>query len=121
MIKILLVDDERMSSRLIQMSLELDGFKAVIAYNLDQARAKLTADIQAVLVDYHLPQQTKGTTLIQEIREGKTAADPQTVVVLASGDDRKKEEAERYGANLFLLKPFSPTDLANQFKQLIAD
>ena len=121
MTKILLVDDERMSNRLIQMSLQMDGFAVVTAQNLGQAREKLTADVQGVLVDFHLPQNTTGITLLQEIRAGETVADPQIVVIMASGDDRKQIDAEQNGANLFLLKPFSPADLADHFKELIGE
>ena len=119
MTTILIVDDERMSNRLVQMSLQLDGFTVLTALNLAQARQKITADVEGVLVDFHLPQNTTGIALLQEIRAGETAADSEIVVIMASGDDRKQLDAEQNGANLFLLKPFSPTDLALHFKRLI--
>lgn len=118
---VLLVDDERMSNRLIQMSLELDGFTVDTAHTLDQARSKLTAEIQAILIDYHLPQNTKGIELIKEVRSGSTATNEHVVIILASGDDRRKQEALDSGADQFLLKPFSPTELANTFQELIAE
>ncbi|NET74316.1 MAG: response regulator [Sphaerospermopsis sp. SIO1G2] len=118
---VLLVDDERMSNRLIKMSLELDGFRVETARSLDEARGKLTADTQAVMVDYHLPQNTTGIDLIQEIRSGETATNTNAAVILASGDDRRKQEALESGADRFLSKPFLPSDLAKLLNALIAE
>jgi len=49
------------------------------------------------------------------VRSGKTATNKNAAVFVASGDDRRKQEALESGAGLFLFKPFSPSDLAKIF------
>ncbi len=120
MLTVLLIDDEPMSNKLVKMSLEMDGFKVLTAHTLDQARRLLTPDVQGILVDYHLNQNTTGLMLLKDVRQGDTGVAPDTTVIVTSGDDRKRDDANEFGADSFLVKPFSPRHLAELFQRLIA-
>lgn len=120
MYKVLLVDDDRVNCDLIQMLLELDGFDVVVTPTLEQARQNLNPAVDAVVLDRNLGQDANGIDLLKEIRAGQTKAKPNLVAIVASGDDRREEEALEAGANKFMLKPFSPSDLSEDLLALIA-
>jgi CheY-like chemotaxis protein len=67
------------------------------------------------IVDYHL-RDMKGLELIAQLRQNPLFSN--TPIIMASGIDMK-EEALAAGANLFLNKPFEPSELPKIFAQLI--
>lgn len=106
---IVVVDDDRSTVTLLTMLLEMDGFTVSHSARpetvLEWGR---TRDVDAFVIDCHLGAYD-GLDLLREIRsdpklEGK-------LVVTTSGRDLG-EEALAAGADLFLLKPFSPTELS---------
>lgn len=119
MAKILLVDDDPTNSDLLKMFLELEAFEVDVAHNLDDARNALTPSIDLVLLDYHLTRKMNGLTLLAEIREGQTDLPAQTPIIVASGDDRVDQKSLDEGANLFMHKPFSPSNLVLKIRDLL--
>jgi DNA-binding response OmpR family regulator len=114
--KVMIVDDDRTTVSLLKTLLEMDGFDVVIVPRggmaLDKAREE-SPDI--FLLDYHLSDM-EGTTVIKTLR-----ADPQfarTPIVMSSGLN-VADEAKSAGANMFLVKPFEPGELAGIFNKLI--
>ncbi len=114
--KVMIVDDDRTTVYLLKTLLEMDGFEVTLAPRgsmaLDKARQE-HPDI--FLLDYHLSDMD-GTTLTKALR-----ADPQfakTPIVMSSGLN-VEDEAKRAGANLFLVKPFEPSNLAGLLNKLL--
>lgn len=114
--KIMIVDDDRTTVRLLQKLLEMDGFESTAAANgqialnmVDEARPDV------FLVDYHLADMN-GVELVTRLR-----SDPRfgcSPIVMASGLD-KEDEALKAGADAFLLKPFEPEDMIDLFLDLL--
>lgn len=118
---ILIIDDDVTNTNLLRMFMQMEGFSVETATDLEQGLAKLQPPIDAILVDYHLPQNTSGLTIIETVRSGKSELDDQTPIVIASGDDRIEGEVTDAGGDRFLLKPFSPTDLATLLKSMLGE
>ena len=110
--KILIVDDDRTTVKLLQTLLELDGFEVVVA-----GRGEVAFDLaheqqpDVMLVDFHLIDMG-GAELVAKLREEDAFA--ATPIVMVSGLNMEPE-AMRAGANLFLEKPFEPSKLADLF------
>ena len=119
MAKILLVDDDPTNSDLLKMFLELEAFEVAVAHNLDDARCALAPSIDLVLLDYHLTRKMNGLTLLTEIRDGQTDIPATTPIIVASGDDRVDQKSLDEGANLFMHKPFSPSNLVVKIRDLL--
>lgn len=114
--RILIVDDDRTTTKLLQTLLEMDGFEVAVAPRgrnaLEQAH-QFMPDI--FLVDYHLADM-EGIELVTQLR-----ADPEFArlpIVMASGLN-VRDEALQAGATTFLIKPFEPGKLADYFNSLI--
>lgn len=114
--KIMIVDDDRTTVRLLQTLLEMDGFEVSMASRGQQA-IELAREIipDAFLVDYHLTDMP-GVELIAQLRSDSLFA--ATPIVMASGLD-VETDALKAGADTFLVKPFEPGKLAGVFNDLI--
>jgi len=114
--KIMIVDDDRTTVRLLQTLLEMDGFDVeVVGYGQQALERATQTNPDLFLVDYHLADMD-GVELILQLR-----ADPRfahTPIVVASGRDVEAEVLEA-GANLFMVKPFEPNSLADTFYSLL--
>ncbi len=114
--KILIVDDDRTTARLLVTLFELEGFAVVANPRPDAVRA--TAREQhpdALLVDCHLADRD-GLDVLREMR-----ADPEfrtLPIVMTSGLDRSAE-CMRNGANAFVLKPFPPSELIETVRRVL--
>ena len=114
--KVMIVDDDPTTTKLLQTLLELDGFDVVVAprgYVAIDLAPKTNPD--AFLVDYNL-QDMEGVELIIRLRANAQFAN--APIIMASGLDRE-EVALEAGANAFLIKPFEPNLLAEMFYDLL--
>lgn len=117
---ILIIDDDVTNVNLLKMFLKLEGFEVNTANDLENGLAQLAPPVEAVLVDYHLPQNKSGLSIIKSIRSGETALPQTTPIIIASGDDRIERNVLEAGGDQFLLKPFSPSDLATLLKETLS-
>ncbi len=115
--KVMIVDDDRTTVSLLKTLLEMDGFDVALAPRGSIALENAANEKPDIfLIDYHLSDM-EGTTITKQLR-----ADPkfaQTPIVMSSGLN-VEDEAKKAGANVFLVKPFEPGDLAPLFNKLIA-
>jgi len=115
--KVMIVDDDRTTVKLLQTLLELDGFEVVSAPrggDVLQLAQQTYPDL--FMIDYHLTDMD-GVEAIRLLRQQEAFA--YTPIIMASGLD-VQDEAMEAGANTFLLKPFEPDDLPALFNSLIA-
>jgi DNA-binding response OmpR family regulator len=113
--KVMIVDDDRTMTSLMQTLLELDGYDVVIVSRGADVIAKAEQTRPDIIVmDYHLAD-THGVEIVKDIRAHSTLS--HTPIVIASGMD-VSDEVLAAGANEFLTKPFDPDDLPIIFKRL---
>ena len=118
MTHILVVDDDRATVGLLTLLLEMDGFQVSQSPQLDVAfEIGKNAGVDAFIIDCHLMGEN-GIELLKRIRH-----DPQLeekLVIMTSGKDLESETMAS-GADLFLLKPFSPSDLSSTLSTLLEE
>ena len=106
---VMVVDDDRATVSLLTMLLEMDGFQVSQSPKPQPALEKARAGtVDAFVVDCHLGGYN-GLDLVRDIRlDADLAA---KLVIVTSGKDLAQEAIEA-GADLFMLKPFSPNELS---------
>ncbi|MGF1506808.1 MAG: response regulator [Chloroflexi bacterium] len=114
--KVMIVDDDRTTTGLLQTLLELDGFEVVTTGDPDSALQQATSILpDAFLIDFYLADK-EGTTFVRQIRQH--AALSGVPVIMTSGLDHEQDALDA-GANLFLIKPFEPSQLIVELNRLI--
>lgn len=120
MAKVIVVDDDPSATMLIRMLLEMEGFEVATSFDCCSAIDAASAETATFIIDYNLGQGGTGVDIVRAIRGGETGASSSVPAILVSGDERVKDEALSAGADVFLLKPYSPTQLTETIHRLIA-
>ncbi len=116
MSKVMIVDDDRTTVKLLQTLLELDGFEvSSAARGMDVLTLANRVQPDIFLMDYHLSDMD-GVEVIKTLRQ--TSEFARTPIIMTSGLD-VEDEALAAGASMFLVKPFEPGELPGLFNQLI--
>jgi len=117
-IKILVVDDSRVSRHQITRSLETQKFIVMEAENgLDALdMLKRHQDILLVITDYKMPKMD-GFELISQIRKQKKSNELAIIGISAYGSSLISVQFLKRGANDFIIKPFLVEELYLRVKQ----
>jgi two-component system response regulator AtoC len=118
-ISVLLVDDDRGFSTIAGTALQREGFEAVLARSLHEARAHLSrAAPDVVILDRRLPDGD-GLLFLPELK----ALVPSAVVMLvtAHADIASAVDAMRAGAADYLVKPVELTDVVMKVRRSAED
>jgi DNA-binding NtrC family response regulator len=116
--KILVVDDERDTCRMISFILEKEGYKVAKVYDGEQAIKKIKAKgYNLMILDYKLPD-INGIDVLKEVHQ----IDPSLKVIMISayGSPCIKSMAKKFGVYRFLDKPFDVKKLVKVVKDALA-
>ncbi len=117
MSRILIVEDEKDIAELEKDYLELSGFEVEIAGNGTEGLAKaLNEDFDLYILDLMLPG-VDGFEICKRIRDVK---DTPILMVSAKRDDIDKIRGLGLGADDYVTKPFSPSELVARVKAHLA-
>lgn len=113
---IMVVDDDIRMLRMIRRTLELEGFNVLVA-NSGEASLKIfekqTPDL--VLLDIMMPDMD-GYTVCQRIREFSQIP---IIMVTAKDEDKEKVEGLEIGADDYVTKPFSASELTARVRAML--
>ena len=117
MSKILIVEDEEAIADLERDYLELSGFTVEVANDGDIGLQKaLNEDYDLLILDLMLPG-TDGFDICRQVRDVKNTP---IVMVSAKKDDIDKIRGLGLGADDYMTKPFSPSELVARVKAHLA-
>lgn len=106
--RILVVEDDPDGASILEAYLRRDGFEVAIASDGERAlqlHAQWRPDL--ILLDVMLPKRS-GTDVLAYIRR---SSDVPVIMVTAVGDESDKLGALRYGADDYVVKPYSPKEV----------
>lgn len=113
MSKILIIEDEEVIADLEKDYLELSGFEVEIENNGKDGLAQaLKGDFSLIILDLMLPE-TDGFEVCKKIREERNIP---IIMVSAKKDDIDKIRGLGLGADDYITKPFSPSELVARVK-----
>ncbi|MEO6182579.1 MAG: ATP-binding protein, partial [Verrucomicrobiota bacterium] len=116
--KLLIADDEPDMLRFLKSQLK-NKFQIIETADGQQAFDKALENIpDLILVDMNMPEKD-GLQVCRELREQSTTRNIPIIMLTARGDEQTKLSALSAGANDFLTKPFSTTELHMRIKNLL--
>jgi DNA-binding response OmpR family regulator len=113
--RILIVDDERDTLGLIELTLQTAGYLVTTALSGAQALSLLEEDtFSLLLLDVMMPDMT-GFEIIQSLRQ-KGSSIPPIVFLTAKGREEDVEMGKELGAVAYLKKPTTRGDLLDTIR-----
>ena len=117
--KILIVDDEKDLTKLLDYNLKQEGFDTFISHEgktaLETVRKKKP---DLVILDIMLPDLS-GTEICKIIRSDEVTRDLPIIMLSAKGEEIDRILGLELGADDYVTKPFSPRELILRIKKLL--
>ncbi|MHA1928668.1 MAG: response regulator transcription factor [Candidatus Thorarchaeota archaeon] len=105
--KILVVDDEELTTELAKTFLEKHGFEVIIAFDGEEGLRKAQAEKpDLILLDVMLPSMD-GFAVCKELKESDDFKNTPILMFTAKGLSSDIEKGQSVGADEYIIKPFS--------------
>ena len=117
--RVLVIDDEKDVCEYLAMVLRDEDFTVEYVLEPKGVREAIQRFEPAVLlIDYRMPGQT-GAELVREIRREPQWRDLALIMVTALAGEEEKVSALDMGADDYVVKPFSPKELAARIRAVL--
>lgn len=117
--KILVVDDDRTTRKLLGLYLKSKGYDVAFAENGLDAMQKLgTESVNLVMTDMNMPYMD-GIELTRHIKGDIELKHLPILMVTTEADDEERKRALDAGANGYLIKPVTADMVSSNIKQIL--
>jgi diguanylate cyclase (GGDEF)-like protein len=117
--RVLLVEDDRVTSTLVHHRLEREGFEVMDFLNGEDAFQWATEnDFELAILDVKVPGMD-GFELLERLRAIPRLESVPVVMLTGLGGEADVVRGLELGANDYMLKPFSPTELLARVRRLV--
>lgn len=118
--KVLIVDDERNIVTALEFLLQKNGYEVRVAVTGEEALAQLDAfRPDLVLLDVMMPK-VSGYEVCQRVRSRPEWRGIKIIILSAKGREVEVSKGISLGADLYVTKPFSNTELVAAIDRLVA-
>ncbi|NYZ12960.1 phosphate regulon transcriptional regulator PhoB [Azospirillum sp. RWY-5-1] len=116
---VLVVEDEADIVTLLTYNLEKEGFRAVAAGDGEEALLVAAEQTpQLVLLDWMLPLMS-GLEVCRQLRRNPKTRDIPIIMLTARGEEADRVRGLNSGADDYITKPFSPTELVARVRAVL--
>ena len=116
---VLIVDDEEAIRDMVKITLDLAGFRSIMAADARQAHVAIVdQNPDLVLLDWMLPGGS-GIDLARRLRRDDATKDTPIIMLTAKGSEDNKVQGLNEGVDDYITKPFSPRELVARIKALL--
>ncbi len=117
--RVLLIEDEPNIIEAISFILSRDGWTVHTHEDGTTAMAKVMAmPPDMIILDVMLPGRS-GFDILRDLRASDVAKDIPVMMLTARGQEKDRELATRLGANHFMTKPFSNSEVRNYVRSFM--
>lgn len=119
--KILVVDDDRTTRKILGLFLKSKGFEVAYAENGLDAMEKLGREnVNLVMTDLNMPYMD-GLELTRTLRANPALKGLPILMVTTEADEEEKRKALEAGANGYLVKPVTAEMVSENIKNILAE
>lgn len=116
---ILVVEDEPPLVEVLRYNLENEGYRVSVATDGTEALTQIQAEPpDLVILDWMLPQLS-GIEVCRQIRTDPDAKDTPVIMLTARGEEADRVKGLVSGADDYVVKPFSPTELLARVRAVL--
>ena len=118
--KILIIEDDPATQRLVDYSLKQEGYQIITASNgLEGIRKALKESPDLIILDVMLPGMD-GFEICYRLRSEPATANLPILMFSAKAQEIDKDTGIKVGADDYLTKPSAPSDIVNHVEKLLA-
>ncbi|MFO8130259.1 MAG: response regulator transcription factor [Bacteroidales bacterium] len=116
--KVLVCEDDEMIMKMVEYKMSREGYEVILARNGKEAAEKIkTQDFDLIITDLLMPYMT-GLELVNILRE-KLGKKTPVIVLSKIGLEETVLKAFNMGADDYMVKPFSPSELSVRASRLL--
>ena len=117
--RVLIVEDETALVELLRYNLEQAGFRVSVAYDGEEALASVQDEVpDLLLLDWMLPLMS-GIEVCRQLRRQTGTANLPIIMLTARGEEGDRVRGLDAGADDYVAKPFSPTELVARIRAVL--
>jgi len=118
-IKIMIVDDDSTTRKILGMYVKQKGFEVVMAENGFDALEKLARErVSLIMTDLNMPNMD-GIELIKNLKANPDYAEIPVMMITTESDEVERQKAMAAGAAAYLVKPVTGDAVAAHVKEII--
>jgi DNA-binding response OmpR family regulator len=119
--KILVIEDDPATTRLVDYSLRHEGYQVITAFNgLDGIRKAIKETPDLVILDVMLPGMD-GFEICHRLRENPATEHLLILMFSAKAQETDKNTGLKVGADDYLPKPAAPAEIVKRVEKLLAE
>jgi two-component system phosphate regulon response regulator PhoB len=116
---VLIVEDEPPLVELLRYNLEREGYRTAVASDGEEALLMVAEELpDLVILDWMLPKLS-GIEVCRQLRAGTTTKTLPVIMLTARGEEADRVRGLNSGADDYVVKPFSPTELLARVRAVI--
>jgi len=117
--KILVVDDEKHIVKIVEFNLKKKGYDVFIANNGLEALEQVEKNKpDLILLDVMMPEMD-GLEVCKRLKNDDRYKDIPIIMLTAKGQEIDRDTGIKFGANMYITKPFSPKLLLGQIEEIL--
>ena len=117
--KILMVDDDKTTRKLLSIYLTGKGFEVVAAENgLDAIQKLGSEEINLILTDLNMPYMD-GVEFIRTVRSDAAKGQIPILMLTTEADEEERQRAMAAGATAYLCKPVTADDVIRSIREIL--
>lgn len=117
--KILVVDDDKTTRKMVSLILKSKGYEVVTAENGMEALQKLGLEkINLILTDMNMPYMD-GIEFTKQVRANPEFAHIPIVMLTTEADEEEKNRAYQAGVDDYIVKPATAEQIIESMKKII--
>jgi len=117
--KVLIVDDEKNIAISVQFLMKREGFEVLVAHDGEEGLEKIRSERpDLVLLDVMMPK-LDGFEVCKAVRADSELARIRIVMLTAKGREAEIEKGISLGADAYMPKPFSTSELVDKVNKLL--
>lgn len=119
--KVMVIDDEPAIHKLLQTILEHEGFQIMGMEERKKARETVTRSRPDVIILDIMMPEVDGFQILKMLKEDEDTRDIPVLVLTVRSLPEDREKAISLGVDLYMTKPFQPSELVEAVRSLAGE
>jgi DNA-binding response OmpR family regulator len=119
-VSVLVVDDDPVILRLLQVNFDLEGIKVTTAVDGEEGLARVRSDRPDVVISDIMMPKVNGLELLASLRSDPATAGVPVILLSAKAQVADVQRGLELGADDYITKPFDPLELIDRVYKVLA-